>query len=131
MNLNLPLKWGYGPDSLVNKENKKVERIQSGNFKKYNSQAIRDVFGELTIQDIKEKQEYTLKELYILNKMYDPNNPELLKFNEKLFLNHIQRKFNVKKILNEPIDEIGKEILKMRKEEFISNIIEKNYAPRY
>ncbi|GAH12126.1 unnamed protein product, partial [marine sediment metagenome] len=59
---------------------------------------------------------------------YDPLNTEKLKFNESFWINYMQKKFNEKRISKQSIDELGKLVLKLRKESFISNIIERNYS---
>ncbi len=133
INLNLPLKWRIGSDSITNGDTKEFIKMQAGNFKKFNNEAIIDIPWEMTIQDGKEKYEYVIKEYRILNKTYEPNNPENLKFNERKWLKYHQHKVNLKKVSNDTPDNIGRCILKFRESNFISHIFEENYnyEPQY
>ena len=125
-NLNLNLNWEIGPDSISHKETHETKKIQSGNFKKYDNEAIRDIFGEFTILDVKKKYNFTIKELRILNKTYNPRDQANLKFNEERWLNYMDNKFKLKKIIKKPLDSYGREILNIRKDGFISNFIGKS-----
>jgi len=128
LNLKGDFKHQIESDSLRLLDKNEYTRIQTGSYKKFNTRAIVDIFGEFTIDDAREKHEFTIKELMILSNSYDPLNTEKLKFNESFWINYMQKKFNEKRISKQSIDELGKLVLKLRKESFISNIIERNYS---
>ena len=127
LNLKVDEPWKIGVDSCYNNKTGKIARINSGNFKKFNKMAIVDVPWELTLQDAKEKSEFTIAEYRKQNNTYDPSKPELFQFNEKEWLNYHQFKINRKKLSNDKLDKIGERINELRKENFISHILEKNY----
>jgi len=129
LNLNLSSDWRLSTDSIINYDTEEIIKIQSGNFKKYNKEAIRDVPWELTIKDGMEKYEFVIKDYRKINNTYDPNNLDNLKFNEVEWLKYHQIKVNQKTLANELLDEVAKKILSIRKENFISNILEANYEP--
>lgn len=82
--------------------------------------AIRDIFGEFTLQDVREKYEYTIKELRMLNNTYDPDNLETLKFDKDVWVNYMMNKFSQKKKSKLKFDFIGERILEIRKKDFVS-----------
>ncbi len=133
INLTIDDPWEYAVDSIINKKTGEIIRIQNGNYKKYNHQAIRDVPWEIMIQDAREKYEFTVKQYDLIRsrfKSYNPNdsmnNP---KFNRKVWMNYMQQKVNNKKLSKEKMDALGKQIQKLRKKDFVSHIFEKNYNP--
>ena len=86
-----------------------------------------DVPWDLTLQDAKEKYEFTITEYRIQNNTYDPSKPELFQFNEKEWLDYHQFKINKKKLSSDKLDKIGERIDELRKENFVSHILERNY----
>lgn len=127
LNLNL-FNHIYAPDSIIQKDTKEVIKIQAGNYKKHNNSAILDIPWEMTLQDEKEKYDFTIKEKRILNNTFDPSNKENLKFNEKVLIEHTQTKINSKKLVKKPLlDDVRNKIMEIHREDFVSTIYEKNY----
>ena len=129
LNLDLNSGWRLGADSITNCDTGEIIRIQTGNYKKLFDSAIRDISWEYTIQDAKEKYNFTIEELAKINNTYDPNNLDNLKFNEVEWIKYYQMKVNQKTLANELLDEVAKKILSIRKDNFISNILEAKYEP--
>ncbi len=129
INLTIDNQWKISHDSLIDKKSGEIVKIQTGNFKKYNNQAIIDVPWETTIHDGKEKYEFVIKEYRIINKTYNPNDPSNLKFNEDEWIRYSQRKINLKSLAKEELDDVAIQIQKLRKKDFVSHIFEKNYNP--
>ena len=127
LNLTIENPWNYRVDSIIHKDTKEIISIQTGKYKKYTDLAIMDVPWDLTIQDEREKHDFFIKELRILNNTYNPNDPDNLKFNEAEWISYMQRKVDNKKLSNEKLDDLGEEILKLRRDDFCSHIYEKNY----
>jgi len=127
LNLTIENPWNYRVDSIINQNTNKIITIQTGNYKRYNSQAIRDVQWDLTLKDEEQKYAFFIKELRILNGTYDPNDPDNLKFDKEEFISYMQRKINNKKVSKERIDEIGEKLLNLRKNDFCSKMYEENY----
>lgn len=135
LNLTIKNPWEYTVDSITNKETGEIVRVQSKNFKKYNKYAFVDVPWEMTIQDAKEKYEFINQEYERirhekLDEIYDPNNLRYSKFNEKKWLDYYIRKINLNKLVDEEIDDVGKQILNLRRENFVSNILETKYVKK-
>ena len=74
------------------------------------------------------KYEFVIKEYRIHNESYDPNNFGNLKYNEQEWLKYYQHKINLKKRSKEELDKIAKKILEIRRDNFVSNIFERNYT---
>ena len=129
INLTIDNLWKISHDSLIDKKSGEIVKIQTGNFKKYNNQAIIDVPWITTIHDAKEKYEFVIKEYRIINKTYNPNDPSNLKFNEDEWIRYTQRKINLKSLAKEELDDVAIQIQKLRKKDFVSHIFEKNYNP--
>ena len=119
--------WKTIPDAIINENTKKKISFKKGNFKKYNNQAIIDVPFEITLLDIKEKYEFVRKTYERIELINDPVFLERITFNQNKWMNYMQNKINEKKISKQEIDETGKQILKLRKDYFLSNYFEKNY----
>jgi hypothetical protein len=135
LNLAMQNPWEYAVDSITNKETGEIVIVQSKNFKRYNKHAFIDVPWEMTTKDAKEKfefvnQEYERIRHEKLNKTYDSNNLNNLKFNKKKWFEYYIQKINFFTLSNEELDDVGKCILKLRKESFVSNILEKNYEKK-
>ena len=127
LNLKEAANWSFGADSIINKNTKKRIKIQTGNFRRYNEYSIRDFFGHFTLQDAEEKYNFTIKELKILTNTYNPNNPDELVFNKSVWSNYMERKFSLKKKSKKKIDIFERELLELRRDDFISHIFEKKF----
>ena len=109
LNLKGDFKHQIESDSLRLLDKNEYTHIQTGSYKKFNNRAIVDIFGEFTIDDAREKYEFTIKELMILNNSYDPLNAEKLKFNEKRI-----SKQSIEELSKQVKDDREREILKLR-----------------
>lgn len=129
INLRIDNPYRVKSDSIKNRQTKEIIKIEHGNFKKYNNRAIVDVLGEFTLENAKEKYEFTIEELRKLNKTFNPNDRSNLIFNKEKFLKYHLNKINKKIKSTEKLDKTGKEFLKNTRPNFLSHFYRKNYAP--
>lgn len=129
VNLQSSAAYTFGGDSVINSATGKQIMIESGNFKKYNTRAIVDVLGEHTIQDAKDKFEYTIKEHRKLNKTYNPNDTSNLIFRPDVYFQYNMGKINLKSISKENLDELGAEIFNRSRPDFVSHKFRSEYSP--
>lgn len=136
LNLTIDNPWEYYTDAIKHNKHGNSVSIRTGNFKKYNNQAIRDVPWEMTIQDANEKyelfiREHKMREIKLKQEQKSFNiDSQNLKFNEKKWLQYMQIKLNLKQLSKEKLDQVGEQILKLRQENFISKILIKEYNPK-
>ena len=86
--------------------------------------------GEFNLEDIREKYEFTIKELRKYNNTYDKNNKENLKFKEEEWIHYFQNRINYRHLSKMEHDDVGKEILRISRKNFLSHILEENYQPK-
>lgn len=125
LNLKINNPYRVTADSITNQSNGEILRIEKGDFKKHNQEAIIDILADLTIKDAKEKWDLTINEL---RKLSPTEDLEKNKFNQKIFSDYLQNKTNQKQISNDGLDLTGKMILNNFRENFISQKLLENYS---
>ena len=131
LNLTIENPYLFYTDSIIDPKTKNSVKIESGDFSKYNKCSVMDIFGELTIDDQREKYELTVHELNRLRLEWniDPAQHDKQIFNRRKFMDYYQHKMNKKTISKEPLDEFGKSIVTRSHPEFISHALKKAYRP--
>jgi len=123
LNLQYKKPLFYSPDSISDKFGTILASIQTGDFRRYNKEAIVDVPMELTLEDLKKIVLFTknMAELRSKKKVQFERG-----FNEEKQLKYYVDKFSAKYPSFEELDEIGKLIRENDNPDFLSHIILKN-----
>lgn len=131
LNLTIENPYLFYTDSIINSKNKESVKIESGDFSKYNRCSIVDVFGELTMNDQREKYELTVRELNRLRSEWniDPARHDKQTFDCRKFMDYYQHKMDKKTISKDPLDEFGRIISSRSQPDFISHALKRAYRP--
>jgi hypothetical protein len=128
LNLNVKNPYVYEADAISSRETNETIPIENGNHRKFNKQAITDVFGEFNSEDAKNVHDFTrLGKNKLHEKTY--SSFRFPPFDEESWFKYYQYKFNEKVISKETMDKFGMQILSRRKNNFVSVALEKNYSP--
>jgi hypothetical protein len=125
INLGHPDMICFASDSIIDSNNIILSRISSGNFRRNNSKAIVDVPFEMTMQDLREKNDFTKN--YADLRAINGEVSEYTPFDEQERIEYYSRKMNKKIISKAKLDEYGILVSQATRPEYISQILLKNY----
>jgi len=126
LNLQYKKPLFYSPDSISDKFGTILASIQTGDFRRYNKEAIVDVPMELTLEDLKKIVLFTknMAELRSKKKVQFEHG-----FNKENQLKYYIDKFSAKYPSSEKLEDYGNKIAQNAKSNFLSKEILKNINP--